>query len=433
MYLFSCWEYDPFYGILTLLFISLPTPFILSSIIGTIAGGYYGAVWGILIGLSGYFLRDEDDGTGGILTLFLLVFGFGFFFIGLIRNSTGYQKRDASTESRMEFFKRRVGHVKKVWHIFFIYPFLVLVAPFIFLSINLQALLRPDNAFIKEQAKLSCLGESVLEATPQFCLQLYVVLSTWNATWLQLSSITTSVITLSLANLDKFLLHNKNIELGLNIDTVKYFPIMFLNSAFRIVTIALLATIFHINSLLIFVNIWAVAGIIFYGTYKCSGKMKMEKESEVVECMALSFYTMTNLDNTKAARLFRKLSTYFYVIVYSLMMVSMVLGTLNKEEYPELMDLMDLIPYQNIFLSVTISIGLLSLILDWIYARVGWESVFHSNLSRTGVQSREDQGHMVNIIIESGQVQLRDQRSPNRPLFWLFWVLQKFVYRQRGS
>ena len=80
--------------------------------------------------------------------------------------------------------------------------------------------------------------------------------------------------------------------------------------------------------------------------------MKMEKESEVVECMALSFYTMTNLENTKAARFFRKLSTYFYVIVYSLMMVSMVLGTLNKEEYPQLMDLMNLIPHQNIFLSV---------------------------------------------------------------------------------
>ena len=173
--------------------------------------------------------------------------------------------------------------------------------------------------------------------------------------------------------------------------------------------------------------------MIFYGTYKCSGKMKMEKESEVVECMALSFYTMTNLDNTRAARFFRKLSSYFYVIVYSLMMVSMVLGTLNKEEYPELMDLMDLIPHQNIFLSVTISIGLLSLILDWIYARVGWESVFHSNLPRTGVQARADQGQMVNVIIESGQVQLRDQRSPNRTLFWLFWVLQKFVYRQSGS
>ena len=133
--------------------------------------------------------------------------------------------------------------------------------------------------------------------------------------------------------------------------------------------------IFHINSLLIFVNLWAVAGMIFYGTYKCSGKMKMEKESEVVECMALSFYTMTNLENTKAARFFRKLSTYFYVIVYSLMMVSMVLGTLNKEEYPELMDLMNLIPHQNIFSSV----------LDYWY----WTTISDSRLdlckSRLGV------------------------------------------------
>jgi len=241
-------------------------------------------------------------------------------------------------------------------------------------------------------------------------------------------SITTSVITLSLANLDKFLIQNKSMELGLNIETVKYFPIMFLNSAFRIITISLLATILQVNSLLIVLLVWVLANMIFYVTYKCSREVKTEKDKDLqcVECTMLSFYTMTNLDNTKAARFYRKLSTYLYFIVYSLIMLSMILAVLNKEDDPELMELMDLIPHQNIFLSVTIGVGLMSLILDWIYARVGWEAVFH-NKSRTRSPSMSDQVQMENIIIESGPVQIRDPRSPNRPLFWTLWMLQKIV------
>ena len=442
MYGFTCWEYEPVFGILTVIFILLPTPYIMSSIIGTIAGGYYGAVWGGLIGLSGYFLLDEDDGTGGVLTLFLLVFGCGFFLIGLIRTATGFRKRDKTTESKNDFYKRRFSQIKNVWHIFFIYPILILLAPLIFLLINLQALLRPENDFIKEQAKLSCLGESILEAAPQFCLQLFVVLSTWNASWSQLFSITTSIFTLSLGNLDKFLMQNKNIELGLNIDTAKYFPIMFLNSTFRIMTIALITIILQTTSLYVIALAWSMeilTSIIFFKCAVSYEKMRKEKDwqSQAVESM-LSFFTMTNLDNTKSARFFGKLSAYYYFVVYSLTLGLMALVQLYaetlEEDYPELVNLIfGKIPHQNIFLTATIGIGLMSLVLDFIYARIEWAAVYH-NLSRSKSLSGSDQGQMENFVSsESGQVQIRDWSPTKRPLFWLFWALQKLVFRQNAS
>ena len=443
MYGFSCWEYDPVFGILTLIFILLPTPYILSSIIGTIAGGYYGAVWGGSIGLSGYFLLDEDDKTGGVLTLFLLVFGCGFFLIGLIRTSAGFRKHDKSMESKNDFYKRRFSQIKNVWHIFFIYPILILLAPFIFLLINLQALLRPENDFIKEQAKLSCLGESILEAAPQFCLQLYVVLSTWNASWSQLFSITTSIFTLSLSNLDKFLIQNKKNELGLNIDTAKYFPIMFLNSTFRIMTIALVVIILQTTSLYVLASAWSMEILISIIFFKCAvscEKMKKEKDwqSQAVESM-LSLFTMTNLDNTKSARYFGKFSTYYYFVVHSLTLGLMALvqfyAETLEEDYPELVNLIfGKIPHQNIFLTATIGIGLMSLILDFVYARgFGWVAVYHS-LSRSKSLSRSDQGQMENFVVsESGQIQIRDWSPPSKPLFWLFWALQKLVFHQNGS
>ena len=56
------------------------------------------------------------------------------------------------------------------------YPFLVLVSPFIFLFIKFQSALRPNNEFIKAQAKFAAVGESMLEAAPQYGVQLFIIL-----------------------------------------------------------------------------------------------------------------------------------------------------------------------------------------------------------------------------------------------------------------
>ena len=109
----------------------------------------------------------------------------------------------------------------------------------------------------------------------------------------------------------------------------------------------------------------------------------------------------------------------------SMLLIQLFAETLEKN-YPELVDLVNgKIPYQSIFLSVTIGIGLMSLIIDWIYARVGWGAVFHIKSSH--------QGRLENIeSSESGQLQVR--HSQHRPLFWLFWaILQKLVFNQNRS
>merc|ERR1719471_2127875 len=119
--------------------------------------------------------------------------------------------------------KQITSVMKNQWLMFKIYPILVLLSPLILLMIKIQSVLRPNHEFIKKQAKQASLGESILESTPQYCLQLYIVLKTWEASWSQILSITTSALSLSLANLDKFLINNiEDGELGPNIHTPKF-------------------------------------------------------------------------------------------------------------------------------------------------------------------------------------------------------------------
>ena len=228
---FSCWEYNPVFGFLTLLFIILPTPYIISSFIGPSGGGYFAVVWGGLVLLAGYFITDEEGLEG--ISLVMMVFGFAFFLIGNIQNAAGLIQR-SKLETRKAFLKRRFTQFIKLWHLLLIYPLLIPLAPFLLLFLKIQTLLRPDNEFIKQQEKLSSGGEAILEATPQFCLQLYIILTSWNASWTQIFSIVTSSLTFSLANLDKFLINERNSELGPNIETLKYFPNMCLQSLFKV-------------------------------------------------------------------------------------------------------------------------------------------------------------------------------------------------------
>ena len=219
------------WGFLTLLFINLPAPYIISSFIGPSGGGYFATVWGGLMAIAGIAIQDE---VGLEVLSFVMQFsGWTFNLVGLIQNAAGFVKRSKS-ESRMAFIKRRFRQFKKLWPLLFIYPFLIPLAPFLLLFLKIQALLRPENEFIKQQEKLSSGGEAILEATPQFCLQLYVIMSTWSVSWSQIFSVITSSLTLSLANLDKFLINERNSELGPNMETLKYFPNMCLQSLFRV-------------------------------------------------------------------------------------------------------------------------------------------------------------------------------------------------------
>ena len=59
-----------------------------------------------------------------------------------------------------------------------LFPILVAFSPAIFILIKLLAAFKNKNKLIVHQNRWCLTGESVLEATPQLCLQLYIVLRT---------------------------------------------------------------------------------------------------------------------------------------------------------------------------------------------------------------------------------------------------------------
>merc|ERR1711860_213777 len=87
---------------------------------------------------------------------------------------------------------------------FIIFPFLLPFVPLIFIVTKLLSVLKPKNNFLRSQATIGSRGEAILEAAPQFVLQCQVVFLSLSPTWLQLISITTSAITLSLPNIEQY-------------------------------------------------------------------------------------------------------------------------------------------------------------------------------------------------------------------------------------
>ena len=103
------------------------------------------------------------------------------------------------------------------------------------------------------------------------------------------------------------------------------------------------------------------------------------------ECFFLSWLTMTNLETTRAARICRLVSAYYWFVVYSITLVTV---TIIANIDPDIVNLPDIVQWSempivqnisvlNAMVAATIGAGLLSLYLDLIYAWIGWVNVFH--------------------------------------------------------
>jgi len=384
LYTFSCWQYDPWYGIFTFIFINLPATYILSSVLGPQTAGVCSVVWGTVMFFVGMILIF----TGDVLeneavqvvgwTVFIL--DLGMVFIGGVVHAGSRKKIESGNNNQ------KTSYMKNQWLIFMIYPILVLLSPLILLMIKIQSVLRANHEFIKKQAKQASLGESILESTPQYCLQLYIVLKTREASWSQIFSITTSALSLSLANLDKFLINNiEDGELGPNITTLKYFFIMFFISMFKVMSVSLMWVMFRFGAMFIMFGYCGVLYVCLLISARCHNLREEEDLfQQGFECF-LSWLTVTNLENTRTAKIIRLVSTYSSIIFYSSILIIIAVianvdpNILNGNDIPvwSEMTIVDDIYNLYILIGVTIGAGVMSLILDWSYWLIGWKTVFH--------------------------------------------------------
>ena len=120
-----------------------------------------------------------------------MLFVFYILFLGIILLLIGMVGRFGAANDKKDGVKMTL---KKNWQCVLLAPIIILFSPLIIVITDAMALLRPDSEFIQRQKKVAKHGESLLEASPQLCFQLFVVMKTMNPTSNQIQSIVTSDI-----------------------------------------------------------------------------------------------------------------------------------------------------------------------------------------------------------------------------------------------
>ena len=133
------------FGILTTLFIYLPSCNSLSVIFGPSNAGFLCSVWGdilTLIGLITLFFFDFWI-LGGFSWFFLLL-GIGLILFGYIGGSIGKKKCESTTT-----FNNYHNIIKLL-----LFPIFIIISPLLTMWIKLIIILKPENKFVENQEKV---------------------------------------------------------------------------------------------------------------------------------------------------------------------------------------------------------------------------------------------------------------------------------------
>ena len=194
-----------------------------------------------------------------------------------------------------------------------VYPILYLLSPLIFLTIKFMYFLRPNNKFIRAQSKIASLGESIMESTAQLVLQLSIIFLTMSASPMQCFSVVTSAMSLAIPNTEHYLrAYGKESFKNL----AKYFPLIFSNSLFKVLTLSMAGTLLHFLGITYYATIIVLLGISAFAAKKQLGAEDVFKNQSQYW---YSFLTVTNLDKNKNAILYRFISfytTFFFNVLF---------------------------------------------------------------------------------------------------------------------
>ena len=388
--------HDYIFGLLTLLFVYLPSSRVLVCVYGPSTAAFLSNIWGDILLVAGAVIWLQVDSTApamadlvlGLTSWFLMLLGVGLIILGTSSETKG---RPAA-----------IGSVTNMFFKALCYPLLLVVAPLLNIVIKFQSFLWPTSKFIESQKKIVSLNESAFEALPQLSLQLYIVLHNMvSPSWVQLFSIISSSMTLSLPHILKFIENHNGPELETKEKlkhVAKYFLIFFLNSLFKIsstVIFFLFFDKFHLASILVY-NVILYKFINFCGGY-FNISNKKDFKIQMKESATMGFATTSNLENTQAAKRCRLLSFYYNLISYILALVSiLIICYINfTDSTPKLalkyLPLMNVkwgelnivkdITYCYIVLGSVIAVGLLSLIIDVIFWLILDDGIFHSSMN----------------------------------------------------
>ena len=195
---YECWDKNIYFGILTLLFIYFPSSFTLAAVLGPSEAGRCSLTFGpiMIVGgsISMYFSYGSVEKIlGWTIGLFFVLLGLGSL---TLAGHLVFQrwKNKSQVSGQSQGFRLKL----------LLFPLMYILSPLIFLYIKLLSIFKRDNKLMDHQKKMISTGEAVLEASPQYCLQMFILLHTLDPTPSQWFSIITSLITLNIPNIEKY-------------------------------------------------------------------------------------------------------------------------------------------------------------------------------------------------------------------------------------
>ena len=319
MITFKCWGRDYYYGGLTLLFIYLPSSYTVAAVLGPVTAGWCSIRWGIVMIIVGPFVAPVVgvivcEICGHIGQGMSILLGCGILFVGIILLAQQWRISKPKLSQQSPILK------------FLLYPFLLIFSPLIFLYIKFLTIIKRENKMIESQKKIASIGEAILEASPQYCFQMYVVLHTLDPTWTQWLSIFTSLLGLNIPNIEKYhephglvdlikkCFKSKTASINFLLPTL----VMFLNTVGKVLSISIIIVFFKLFWGLFIIIGYCVALILLLSIISFLNSLHKEKDKgqQLFEAMFLGFLTQTNLSDTRTAKIVRMVVFYTSLILY---------------------------------------------------------------------------------------------------------------------
>ena len=399
---YYCKDYA--YGLLTLFFVYLPSCTVMSTIYGCSTTGIIASIWGdifVVIGCVCWSFSPTVE--GGISAWFFGLVGISLIVIGSIGEAFGKEK------CREKIERKHLTESKYLVK-FFSFPFLLALSPLLMLYIKFQIFLRPTNKLVVNQNKIVCVAEGILEASPQLVLQLFIVLRRFQEpTTGQLLSMITSAFSLTVPSILYFLENRSRRELS-TVEKmkkmIKFFPVFFFNMIFRAASLSLFC-LFFTTFMIIFLPVYIAILYRFLNLLGSYYNVQHDEEFQhhVRSCFSLNFLTITNLQNSRCAKMCRKVSAYFNIVVYILAQLFILLLCLFHSDIGNIKIPLSGVKWNDLpmaknkekmtfYVTINIMIGITSILWDII---LQWQvpsqslskSVFHSRIKEFRSKSIE--------------------------------------------
>ena len=291
MITFRCWNRNTYNGMLTIVFIYLPASFTNAAVLGSRTAGWCSFTWGaIILIVGGVLIAVMDESVVILVGLFSGLLGLPTCILGFVL--IAHQR--SQNETAQEQCRSGCG---SFFLKFLFYPILFMFSPLIFLYIKFLAIIKRDSKIIDNQKKIFTTAEAILEASPQYWLQMYIILHTLDPSTFQWISISTSLLSLSYPHIENF--YGPQFSFVKDVFKISTL-VIFLNTVGKILSLSILSVFFQGTAFYIIGCYWVVLFCLLLSTLPlCCLSKEEDKWKQLLEASTLGFIRKGSVSKSK--------------------------------------------------------------------------------------------------------------------------------------